>query len=224
MIKNRNIRFKGAPWYSEDKEFIILGGAGGIGSWLALLLSRANFKPAIYDDDNIESHNLGGQLFRDSDIGRPKANVVADLCKDFSGQSISYIQAKYTEASSSSMYMFSAFDNMEARKDMFANWCRVESTNKIFIDGRLNGELLQIFCVTHDKVEAYKKHLFEDSEVADGNCTLKSTSHTAAMIASYMVAFFTNHMTNLKVDDTEREVPFFTEIFIPLNLTTTKDE
>ena len=74
---------------------------------------------------------------------------------------------------------------MQARKDMFASWCEyveewkrsleteelegplIDSykTTPIFIDGRLTAEQLTIFCVTPDKIEDYKEHLFDDSEV-----------------------------------------------------------
>ncbi len=37
-------RFKDAPWYAKEDVNVLIGGAGGIGSWLTLFLSRANFK------------------------------------------------------------------------------------------------------------------------------------------------------------------------------------
>jgi hypothetical protein len=46
---------------------------------------------------------------------------------------------------------------------------------------------------------------------------MKQTSHSAAMIASHMVGFFTNHMTNNAVGEKDRTVPFFWEYFIPIN-------
>ena len=57
-------RFKDAPWFPERDEVVMIGGAGGIGSWLTFLLVRAGFKPTVYDFDVIEEHNIGGQLFR----------------------------------------------------------------------------------------------------------------------------------------------------------------
>jgi len=37
------------------------------------------------------------------------------------------------------------------------------------------------------------------------------------MIASHMVAFFTNHYTNVVEKDNSRSVPFFWEYFIPID-------
>ena len=93
----------------------------------------------------------------------------------------------------------------------------VPTDTPIFIDGRLRAEQMQIFCVTPDKIEEYEKHLFDDSEVEDAPCTLKQTSHSAAMIASHMTAFFTNHLTNNNSGDIDRTVPFLWEYFIPLD-------
>ena len=122
-------------------------------------------------------------------------------------------------------YVFSAFDNMKARKDMFEAWkAYLEewksdggSDTPVFIDGRLTMEQLQIFCVTPDKISEYEAHLFDDSEVPDAPCTLKQTSHSAAMIASHMVAFFTNHIANNNIGETDRALPFMWEYFIPIN-------
>lgn len=139
------------------------------------------------------------------------------------------MQGKYDSESLTHHIMFSAFDNMEARKTMFQSWVEHISVleeddhdleEAIFIDGRLTAEQLQIFCVTPKDIEEYKKHLFDDSEVEDAPCTFKQTSHSAAMIASHMIAFFTNHITNVREGENVRSLPFFWEYFIPLDLLT----
>ena len=81
-------------------------------------------------------------------------------------------------------------------------------------------EQLQIFCVTPDRIEEYERdHLFDDSEVEDAPCTMKQTSHSAAMIASHMVGLFTNHITNIYEREIIRDIPFYYEYFIPITLT-----
>ena len=85
----------------------------------------------------------------------------------------------------------------------------VHTNMKILDKLRLTMEQLQIFCVTPDKIEEYEKHLFDDSEVEDAPCTMKQTSHSAAMIASHMVGLFSNHMTNNAVKDKDRTDLFF---------------
>ena len=235
-------RFKDAPWFAKEEINTVIGGAGGIGSWLTLLLCRAGFTPVVYDFDRLEEHNLAGQMYSKQDAISNKLKVTAlkENCKAFADTDINIFSERITEETMSHNYVFSAFDNMKARKDMFGAWKvfvedwkrsleteEVEGplidsykTTPIFIDGRLRAEQMQIFCVTPNNIEAYEAHLFDDTEVEDAPCTLKQTSHSAAMIASHMVAFFTNHLTNNNAKDIERNVPFLWEYFIPLDYLT----
>lgn len=218
-------RFKDAAWFPKEDETVMIGGAGGIGSWLTLFLTRAGFKPTVFDFDLIEEHNLGGQLFRQSDIGRHKVNALQNILTEFAGVTINAFTNRIDENSAGHHFVFSAFDNMKARKDLFEAWKRnIEgcTVTPIFIDGRLEMEQMQIFCVTPDKILDYEKQLFDDFEVEDAPCTMKQTSHSAAMIATLMTSFFTNHMTNIYERDVVRDVPFYHEFFIPLALTNNK--
>jgi hypothetical protein len=215
-------RFKGAPWFPQTDELCLVGGAGGIGSWLTFFLVRAGFKPIVYDFDVIEEHNLGGQLFRANDINVLKVDALFSIIQEYCGEQITTFSEAITENSPTHHFCFSAFDNMKARKDLFEVWkksipnCPVQP---VFIDGRLTMEQLQIFCVTPDKIDRYEsEHLFHDAEVEDAPCTMKQTSHTAAMIASHMVAMFTNHITNIYEREVVRDVPFYYEHFVPVNV------
>lgn len=134
----------------------------------------------------------------------------------------------------------SCFDNMQARKDLFNSWVfsmnemarrnypdNEEEANKLrkrffFCDGRLTMESFQIFCIRGDDIIAqgiYKeKALFEDSAIPDDACTMKQTSHIAAMIGAQMTAFITNYITNVKDGVEGRTVPYKYEYFAPLAL------
>lgn len=216
-------RFKDAPWFPIEDTYCIVGGAGGIGSWLTFLLSRIGYKAIVYDFDIVEAHNIGGQLYGKSHIGKKKVVALQEIVKDFCDIDLEIHDEAYVADSMTATYVFSAFDNMKARKDMFERWYDINKgiTTAIFIDGRLTMEQLQIFCVTPDQASMYRDdHLFDDNEVEEAPCTLKQTSHSAAMIASNMTAFFTNHITNVKEGNKVRSTPFFQEYFIPLNMTT----
>lgn len=216
-------RFKDAPWFSSDTpENIVIGGQGGIGSWLSLFMSRAGFSIVAYDDDLVEEHNIGGQLFKKDSAGIAKVTAVNNIVKELSATKITTFKEKITQDTPTHHFFFAAFDNMKARKDAFEVWKKsipISTVTPIFIDGRLEMEQLQIFCVTPDKIAEYEQQLFDDSEVEEAYCTLKQTSHSAAMIASHMTAFFTNHITNIYQRQIIREVPFFYEYFIPANVT-----
>lgn len=228
MKENLKItRFKDAPWFPKEPTDVLVGGAGGIGSWLVLLLARANFEVTVYDFDTVEEHNIGGQLFRMSNIGQHKVTAVHKNTHEFADKIIQSVNEKVTAETPTNFFVFTAFDNIQARKDMFNSWSELAKEwlkdnsigpEPIFIDGRLTMEQLQIFCVTPSTMDKYPEHLFDDAEIEEAPCTLKQTSHSAAMIASHMVGLFTNHFTNVQEKDTVREVPFFWEFFIPLNL------
>lgn len=222
-MERENLRFQGLDWYSQDNApVVVVGGAGGIGSWLSFFLARANFNVTLSDFDTVEKHNIGGQLFKRSQIGKYKAEAVGRNVSEFSANTINAQIVKITEETATHEFMFSAFDNMDARRAMFKVWKRSwNSMNRpIFIDGRLNAEQFQIFCVTPQNADEYERmHLFNDSEVEDAPCSAQQTTHTAAMIAGHMVGFFTNHITNINLRDEVREIPFMYEYFTPMNLT-----
>lgn len=213
-------RFKGAEWYTPGTQ-VIVGGVGGIGSWLTLMLYRAGFKAFVYDFDLLETHNMSGQLLYLNDVGRTKGYSMSRVIKNLTGDDLHYFDTPYDSSSPTCQYVFAAFDNIAARKLMFEKWYETyaNSTNAIFIDGRLLAEQMQIFCVTPDKADLYREHLFDDSEVEEANCTFKQTSHSAAMIASHMVGFFTNFVSNNKSGMNARDVPFLWSYFIPVNMT-----
>lgn len=222
-MERENLRFQGLDWYSQDNApVVVVGGAGGIGSWLSFFLARANFNVTLSDFDTVEEHNIGGQLFKRSQIGKYKAEAVGRNVSEFSTNTINAQIVKITEETATHEFMFSAFDNMDARRAMFKVWKRSwNSMNRpIFIDGRLNAEQFQIFCVTPENADEYERmHLFNDSEVEDAPCSAQQTTHTAAMIAGHMVGFFTNHITNINLREEVREIPFMYEYFTPMNLT-----
>ena len=222
-MERENLRFQGLDWYSQDNApVVVVGGAGGIGSWLSFFLARANFNVTLSDFDTVEEHNIGGQLFKRSQIGKYKAEAVGRNVSEFSTNTINAQIVKITEETATHEFMFSAFDNMDARRAMFKVWKRSwnNMNRPIFIDGRLNAEQFQIFCVTPENADEYERiHLFNDSEVEDAPCSAQQTTHTAAMIAGHMVGFFTNHITNINLREEVREIPFMYEYFTPMNLT-----
>jgi molybdopterin/thiamine biosynthesis adenylyltransferase len=226
-VNVKQSRFRDASWFGTMEALatpIVVGGAGGIGSWLTLFLSRMLNKNYLflYDFDNVEEVNMAGQLFGKQHLRMPKVQAVQSIVTDFTDFTKLAVQnEKYVKDSLKSPIMFSAFDNMEARKVMFENWLQEapKHDNAIFIDGRLLAEQLQVFFVTLDTAERYRKDfLFDDSEVEDTNCSYKQTSHFAAAIAAKMVQGFTNWFIQ-----EEAELPFYYEELGSLFLTQTRE-
>jgi len=218
-------RIKDAIWFkTAEKQSPLIVGQGGIGSWLSLSVSRTGCKiMRIVDYDLIESHNLTGQFFKESQIGLTKVQAVVENLYDFGNRYITVdsINFRYSPELLRPI-TFGALDNMKTRRYLFKTWFEKHEYDKnaLFIDGRLTAEQFQIFSMTGDDITRcndYKEnHLFDDSEVEEERCTFKQTTHMAMMIAGLMTGIYTNHLTNMTVDGSLCDIPYFTEFMIPM--------
>lgn len=214
-------RFSDAGWFGYPVD-IIIGGAGGIGSWVTLLVSRLGYNSFIYDFDHVELHNIGTQFYSPSQNNMNKAECVAVNSKHFGGKNVVTFNTPYNETSMVSSVMISGFDNMSSRREFFEKWKNhiktVEDPEqvKLFIDGRMTAETGQIYFVRSKKdIELYESTLFSDSEVEDGPCSYKATPHNGPLIASIMVSGLVSAVYNKSVGMEIRNVPFMTEFRIP---------
>jgi len=205
------LRFKEAAWFGDNKD-IFIGGAGGIGSWLALFLARhGEHNIYIVDNDTVESNNLAGQLYSQESIGKYKVEALNDIVSSLSTSSLNTLTNKFEPGDDTFSITFSGFDNMSARKSLFESWKeQIDLNNKysgVFIDGRMNVESYEIYCVTPDRISEYEEHLPNDEDVQDLPCSLKATPHIGAMIAADMVRCFSNFIVCSKEED-RRKLPF----------------
>lgn len=223
-------RFKDADWYEYLKnKSVVIGGAGGIGSWVALFLSRIGCNLYVYDDDRFGPENMSGQFVSSRHQGESKVKALYDLIKDFSGEYITPMNYKFNSNKAVSEITISAFDNMKARKDMFNVWKNnlnfsdADKDTYLFVDGRLLAQSYQIFIVQGNRPEQIKRFeeefLFNDNEVEPVSCTLKQTSHAAAGIASHMTGFIANFATNRSLGMEICNVPFLFEYITEPNFT-----
>ena len=224
LVDEATSRFSSAIWYENiQKKTIILAGVGGIGSFVGFLLAR--MKPVsmfIYDDDIVESANMSGQLYGQSDLGRPKVSALAEMIRNYADySSVFAINERFTEESEASDTMICGFDNMTARKLFFNKWVNhiqskpeEERKNCLFIDGRLAAEEFQVLCIKGDdeyNINRYNNEfLFSDAEADETICSYKQTTFCANMIASYMVNLFVNFCANQVGPLIDRDLPFLT--------------
>jgi hypothetical protein len=201
-------RFKDAMW-ANSKETIVLGGAGGISSYLMLLLARTNqHKIIVYDFDTISSVNLGGQFYKEDQIGQPKTQAVIANVKEFCKDADITPMREYTASSMKSPIMIGGFDNMVARKLMYDNW-KSQENRELYICPRLSAENYQIYFITPGREQRYESTLFTDDQVKDEPCTFKSTSHFAAIIGGRIVQGLNAYLANKKLGEDIYELPFF---------------
>ena len=224
LVDEATSRFSSAIWYENiQKKTVILAGVGGIGSYVGFLLAR--MKPAsmfIYDDDIVETVNMSGQLYGQSDLGRPKVFALAEMIRNYAGySSVFAISERFTDESEASDIMICGFDNMAARRLFFNKWVNhvqskpeEERKNCLFIDGRLAAEEFQVLCIKGDdeyNINRYNNEfLFSDAEADETICSYKQTTFCANMIASYMVNLFVNFCANQCEPLIDRDLPFLT--------------
>ena len=218
-------RFSGAEWYELVKEQqIIIGGAGGIGSWLAFQVARLSPSLiALYDDDIVETGNLSGQLFSRLDVNKTKVKAIESVITKYNEHyCVHGIPSRFTEYTEAGDVMMCGFDNMEARKTFFRSWLSHVyslSENKrkecLFLDGRLSMNVLQVFCITGDDSYNCNRYLhcylFSDEEADHTVCSMKQTTYMACMIGSIMTNLFVNFVANLTDPVLPYDLPFFTE-------------
>lgn len=216
-------RFSGAAWFEAMQNTkIIVAGCGGIGSWFTLLAARANPESIqLFDADNVESANLSGQLFGLEHVGMNKANALASIVQNYCNYNrIEVYNVFYTGRTRQvGPIMVCGFDNMAARKVYFNKWKEYAQSHLnercLYIDGRLNAEQFQVFCITGDRPDLMAKYeedwLFDDSEADGVLCSYKQTSYCAAMIGGMMNNLLVNFIFNGGRDILyPRDLPFLT--------------
>ena len=211
MTNVTRARFSDAPWvFKDNKPEFTVGGAGGIGSWLMLFLSRAGNYSRIYlyEKDRIDETNMAGQFFSPSQINTTKVKAITDNMKLFSNYTCVDSLGELDKSSPVTPITLLGFDNMKARKEMFETWKSLDD-REIFIDGRMVMEDGQIYSITKGKEKKYEETLFSDEEIVDAACSLKATTHCGAHVASIMISILNNYLANTYYyKDYIREVPF----------------
>ena len=218
-------RFSSAIWYNAIQEkTITLAGVGGIGSFAGFLLGR--LKPQrliIYDPDRVETVNMSGQLYGQTDVGNYKSTALANMVRNNAKYSnIVALNDRFEADSEATDIMICGFDNMSARKLFFDKWVHhVESKSEeekckcLFIDGRLAAEEFQVFAIQGNDTRAIEEYsskwLFSDYEAEETICSYKQTTFMANMIASIMVNVFVNFVANECNPLMPRDVPFLTQ-------------
>lgn len=223
-------RFSGAEWFNKMQEVgVSIIGLGGIGSWLALLLSRLKVR-AMYckDMDKVEAVNLAGQLYQSNDVGSNKTEAVRNLINRFNDRrpSIYIDSTEFTVDShiptisyNASVYnVMLGLDSITARQTVYNYWKRTvmyDSNEYILIDGRLTADKWQIFAIPskdQKRMEVYEKEwLFPQNEAQHLPCSFKQTTYMAAMIASYMCNLFVNFIAESTKPIVPYSIPFMTE-------------
>lgn len=214
MSRERNLRFSAAPWYeAAHNTAVLVVGAGGIGSWTALSLARAGFNITIMDDDIVSMHNLGGQLFRKSDIGRSKVEAVSSIIKSYCDLNVTAVNKRFedeTIQSNNFGIVVSAVDNLDTRKSIVKDIWNCDKRS-LFIDGRMTAESLIIYNVRgRDALHEYYNSIPPESSIDEGPCSFRATSFNGSIIGGLITSFAVSYLVE------ERDIPYRFRMDLPL--------
>jgi len=126
---------------------ITLVGAGSIGSTTAVWLGKMGIQDIrVFDDDTVEEHNWSNQMFKASDIGKPKGQALFDVMREFGMQTPIALLEKYVDRPLSEV-VISAVDSMASRKVIWKQ-VRKQSQVQLFLDARMGLETLIVILFT----------------------------------------------------------------------------
>lgn len=199
---------KGANWQ------VILIGCGGLGSYIAPLVSKLGVSELVLiDNDTVSVENIAGQNFLPSDIGRFKVSAVSDNCLDNKviNKVLMYSRVdKNTPLEEvkqgNKRIIISAVDSMLSRKDIY-QLARFNVTNGVrwLIDPRMGGEIGKIeVCNMLDSGSRrrYESTLHSDSEGMALPCAERLTGYNAVIIAGIVTYIVKQILTNGSIPTT----------------------
>lgn len=192
------------PETITERIYIIGCGAGG--STIAELLARYGLtKITLFDDDEVDAHNIANQMYRCGDIGRPKVEALADIICEINPEARKDLELRnerYTDQRLSG-YVFLCVDRIETRREI-VELHRHNHQIKAMFEFRNRLFDAQHRAADWSKPEQIKNLLksmqfshedaMRDTPVNACNLPL-SVAPTIRLISSYGVANFANFVT-----------------------------
>ncbi len=121
MDYSRQVKYLGKKKQRKLRKYnVLIVGCGALGSVVANLLSRAGVSLRLVDKDKVEESNLHRTLFREEDIGKPKAKTLATVLGKSTDANIEAKQVEFKQDNASSLVrgcglILDGTDNMETR-------------------------------------------------------------------------------------------------------------
>jgi hypothetical protein len=167
-------------------------GCGSIGSFTALGLAKMGATNIVlWDEDEVDTHNIGNQFFRIEDVGQIKVKAAEELVYMMSGIK-PHKMPKFFEPSDAPALegiVIMALDKMGPRMDV---WKACKGNPKILqvIDLRMGLESMRLVTVDPNLSshhEAYEQSWYPDEEATPARCTEKTIIYTVFFGAGAIV-------------------------------------
>lgn len=177
-MRNKNFRHLDIfnPNTAHHKKITVIG-AGATGSFLIHALTKMGLTDiTVYDMDTLESHNMGLQNFKHTQLKHNKATALKQNIKEYENIDINAIpqECKKLEGITQHDIIVFALDNYNARKQILNS---IKDTGCILIDIRVGNESIHIQTINTSNPEhlrLYKKTIFNDDTSNNLNCTARN--------------------------------------------------
>ena len=169
----------------EQLEVCIIG-AGAIGSNVAFLLGKLGVgRLVIFDDDEVSEENLEPQFYTYSDVGRGKVHAVErSLLKTSPDVAIEMRPYRFAHDTHVGWpIIVGGVDSIESRKEIARALMTQKDNWQYYIDGRMGGNIVELYCVTPESIQSYWFELVE-AEPLNIPCSARATSYNGMLIAS----------------------------------------
>jgi predicted ThiF/HesA family dinucleotide-utilizing enzyme len=164
-------------------------GCGGVGAWVAIDLAMAGVKRLnLFDDDQIEMHNLNRVPFTPNDVGKPKTEVLQTIINGMRPDTIVYQYGKVTELTRNLVegYVVDCTDKVETQK-LIQSICKQKSLHyyRVGYDGH------HVSVIDGQHADAPKaKDVWEDGSGHEGYTIINSwvaPPQVCASLVTYMI-------------------------------------
>ena len=175
-------------------------GVGAIGRQVALQLTAMGIPwLQLTDFDTVEISNLASQGYLQDDLGKPKVQATASLCRQINSDlEIHEISGRFRRSMEIGDVLFVCVDKIETRRLI---WESVRDRVNFFADGRMSAEVLRVLTACDScSREYYPNTLFTPEQAYIGPCTAKTTIFCANIAAGMMVAQFTKYLRCMPID------------------------
>lgn len=196
------------------KNDIHIIGVGATGSFVAMMLARMGVPVInIYDFDDVEIHNIPNQYYDTGDLGKLKAEALADKLRLINPDitvNVGKEAVKAEDISKMSGYLFSLVDSMKVRKELWE--AAKANTNLINVwESRLGSDQARVYSLPIEEgldYARYEQDFYDDDNAEVSACGTSITVLPIVMMtASLMIVQFIDLVMENPV------VPHFKTIF-----------
>lgn len=182
---------------------ILIVGAGSIGGWTALALSKLGCQDiTVMDFDTVEEHNAGSQVYVSADEELPKVEALQNRLRFLTEYPIKTVNARWTPDVPLADYeiVIAAVDNITVRTEMFKKI--MQGHDGLFIDARMAANSIEIFTVNPEDeadINAYLQTLFAEEDTLPIPCSERSVVYNVFVVAGLITDIVAKRANQLEL-------------------------